>query len=87
MIRSILIGLALGALALPAAAASVTVDLKADPQTVHARIAEAASSACSVEYRDASVLEKYYAEPECVSEAKAAAERKLAAKSTKMAKL
>jgi hypothetical protein len=86
MIRSIVIGLALGALALPAAAASVTVDIKSDPQTVHARIAEAASSVCSVEYQGASVLEKYYAEPQCVSEATAAAEHKLAAKTT-LAKL
>ncbi len=82
MTRTLVLGLALGAMALPAAAASVTVDIKSDPQTVHARIAEAASMACSAEYRDASVLEKYYSEPSCVSETKADAERKLAARST-----
>lgn len=80
MIRTLVLGLALGALALPAAAASVSVNVKADPQSVHDRIADAASSVCSAEYQDASVVEKYYAVPACVSEAKAEAERKLAAR-------
>jgi len=79
MIRTLLITAALGAMALPAAAAtSVTVNVGGlDAKATHATIVRAARSACSAELRDSSPLEQYYLQPECMRAAIARAESTL----------
>jgi hypothetical protein len=80
MLRTLALAAALGALALPAAAASVTVNIAGlDAKAAHARIVHAAIAACSAELRDESPLIQYYQMSSCIDEAVADAEAKLTA--------
>jgi hypothetical protein len=80
MFRSLAVAAVLGALALPAAAASVTVDVGGlDPAAAHAKIVDAATSACRLEYRDATTFDQFYQHRACIAQAVSEAEAKLAA--------
>jgi hypothetical protein len=76
---SLLAAAALGASALPAAAATqVTVNVAGlDAGAAHATIVRAATAACQVELRDASQFQQYYLRPDCINAAVARAEAKL----------
>jgi hypothetical protein len=79
MLRTIVIAAALGAMALPAAAATkVTVNVAGqDAKAAHATILRAAEAACKIELRDASTLEQYYLRTDCINVAVARAEAHL----------
>ncbi|HEX4181531.1 MAG TPA: UrcA family protein [Caulobacteraceae bacterium] len=78
MVRILVLAAALGALAIPAAAESVTVNIAGlDAKAVHAKIVRAAEQACDAVYGD-SLVTRYYAMPSCVTEAVATAEAKFA---------
>jgi UrcA family protein len=80
MFRSLALAAALGAMALPAAAASVKVNIAGlDAKTAHARIVRAAETVCSAELPDSAVV-RYYEMPSCITEATATAEAKFAAR-------
>ena len=76
MLRTLTLAATLAGLALPAAAATtVTVNLAGlDNKAAHARIAQAAHSACIVEMRGASALDQYYMHADCLDRAIARAE-------------
>ncbi len=86
MFRTIILAAALGAMALPAGAAtSITVNITGlDAKAVHTTIVHAAQAACRIELRDDSPLELVYSRPECMSDAVAGAEARLAAKSASL---
>ena len=88
MLRSLAIAAALAATALPALAASVTVDITGlDRAAAHAKIEKAAVDACRIALSDESPLEQYYGHDACIADALAAAEAKLAATNHTLAKL
>jgi hypothetical protein len=79
MFRTIALAATLGAIALPAAAASVTVNIAGlDAKTAHARIVHAAEVACSAALQESATV-RYYEMPPCINDAVAAAEAKYAA--------
>lgn len=79
MFRTIALAATLGALALPAGAASVKINIAGlDAKTAHARIVRAAESACSAALQDSATV-RYYEMSLCVDDAVAATEAKLAA--------
>lgn len=76
--RAIALASALGALALPAAAASVKVNLAGlDAKAAHVQIVRAAEAACSSAL--ASETLRYYSMSSCIDEAVATTEAKFAA--------
>jgi len=80
MIRTFAIAAILGAIALPAAAASVTVNVAGlDSKAAHDKIVVAAEHACSIELSTGNNVVQYYTQDACVAEATAAAEAKLQA--------
>ena len=80
MIRTFAIAAILGAIALPAAAASVTVNIAGlDAKAAHEKIVDAARHACSLELSTGNNVVAYYTQDACVAEATAAAEAKLQA--------
>jgi len=88
MLRSFVIAAALVAVALPAAAASVTVDVSGlDAAAAHAKIEKAAVEACRVAMSDQSAIEQYYDHDDCIRSAVASAEAKLAESNRTLAKL
>jgi hypothetical protein len=88
MLRSFAIAAAFVAVALPAAAASVTVNIAGlDAAAAHARIEKAAAAACRVALSDESPLVQYYGHDSCIADAVAAAEAKLAESNHTLAKL
>jgi hypothetical protein len=80
MFRTLTLAAALGALALPATAATtVTVSVVGlDSKAAHAVIFHAAQQACRTELSGESDLVKFYARPTCISDAVTTAETKLA---------
>ncbi len=76
MLRTLLLTAALGALSLPAAAATyVKVNLTGlDEKAAHAAIVHAATEACQIELRNGSDLERYYGHVDCIKAAVARAE-------------
>jgi len=88
MLRSLAIAAAFVAVALPAAAASVTVDITGlDRAAAHAKITQAAVEACRVAMNEESPIAQYYDHDSCVTEAVSAAEAKLAETNHTLAKL
>jgi hypothetical protein len=80
MSRTLVLAALIGAFALPAAAASVTVNVAGlDAKTAHEKIVDAARHACSIELSTGSNVVQYYTQDACVAEAVAAAEAKLEA--------
>jgi UrcA family protein len=80
MYRTLVLASALGALALPAAAATtLKVNIAGlDAKAAHAKIVRAAEMACTTELSDASPYEQVYARTACVRDAVAEAEAKIA---------
>lgn len=80
MFRTIALAAALGAVALPAFAAThVTVNVSGlDAKAAHAVIFHAAQAACRTELADESALVRTYAWSDCLHDAIAGAETKLA---------
>ena len=79
VLRGALLVTALGALALPAAAASIKVNIAGlDAKTAHSQIVRAAETACSAALQG-SPFDRYYQMGPCIDEAIAAAEAKTAA--------
>jgi UrcA family protein len=79
MFRTLAFAAALGALALPAAAASVKINIAGlDAKTAHAHIVRAAQAACSAALNESPVV-RYYDMGPCIDDAVAATEAKLAA--------
>ena len=80
MFRTLALAAALGAVAVPALAATqVTVNVTGlDAKAAHAVIYHAAQAACRTELADQSVLVRSYAWSDCVHDAVAGAETKLA---------
>jgi hypothetical protein len=79
MFRTIALAVTLGSLALPAAAASVKVNIAGlDTKTAHAQIVHAAEKACSAALQESAVV-RYYEMAPCIDDAVAAAEAKYAA--------
>ena len=88
MFRSLAIAAAFAVVALPAAAASVTVDISGlDSATAHAKIEKAAEQACRVALSDESLMTQYYEHDSCITEAVSAAEAKLTESNRSLAKL
>jgi UrcA family protein len=80
-LRGALLATALGALALPAAAASIKVNVNIaglDAKTAHSQIVRAAETACSAALQG-STFDRYYQMGPCIDEAIANAEAKTAA--------
>ena len=76
--RVIALAATLGALALPAAAASVKVNIAGlDSKAAHAQIVRAAETACSSALADQTL--RYYSMSSCIDEAVATTEAKFAA--------
>jgi hypothetical protein len=85
MLRTFVLAAALGALALPAGAASVKVNIAGlDAKTAHAKIVRAAQEACSVVLQD-SAIARYYEMPPCIEDAVAATEAKIASNDHRLA--
>ena len=79
MFRTIVLAAALGSLALPAAAASVKVNIAGlDAKTAHQKLVHAAATACNEVLQD-SAIARYYEMSPCIDDAVAAAEAKFAA--------
>ena len=88
MLRSLAIAAAFAAVALPAAAASVTVNIAGlDASAAHAKIERAAEQACRVALSDQSPIEQYYNHDACITEAVSTTEAKLAGSNHTFAKL
>jgi hypothetical protein len=80
MIRTFAVAALIGSFALPAAAASVTVNIAGlDSKAAHEKIVNAAQRACSIELSTGSNVVQYYTQDACVAEATATAEAKLQA--------
>jgi len=80
MIRTLVLAAAIGSFAVPAFAASVTVNVAGlDAKTAHAKIIQAASTACSIAMSDTSDFDQYYSHAACVTEAANRAEAQLEA--------
>ena len=80
MFRTLVLAAALGAMALPAAAASVTINVAGlDAKAAHAKIVQAAATACGIELSDDSTVVQYYTHAACVTDAAAKAEAKVEA--------
>jgi len=76
--RAVALASALGALALPAAAASVKVNIAGlDAKAAHVQIVRAAEAACSSALADESL--RYYSMRSCIDEAVTTTEAKFAA--------
>ncbi len=81
MFRTLTLAAALGALALPAAAASVTINVAGlDPKAANEKIVEAAVKACNIELRDAGPTDQFYGQADCVERAVSDAEARVAAR-------
>ncbi len=77
-LRAALLATAIGATALPAAAASVKVNVAGlDAKAAHAQIVRAAQTVCSAALSDQTL--RYYSMADCITEAVAATEAKVAA--------
>jgi hypothetical protein len=84
--RALALATALGALSLPAAAASVKVNIAGlDAKTAHARIVSAAGTVCSAALIDQPL--RYFVIDSCVHETVAAAEARFAANDHRLARL
>ncbi len=79
MLRTLVLAAALGAMALPAAAATtVTINVNGlDGKAAHAVITRAAKDACQVELRGSSPFAQYYLRADCINTAVADAEARL----------
>jgi len=78
MIRTLALAAVIGSFALPAMAASVTVNVAGlDAKATHEKIVDAARHACSIEHSTGNNVVEYYTQDACVAEATAAAEAKL----------
>jgi hypothetical protein len=76
--RALVLAAAVTGFALPAAAASVKVNVAGlDAKTAHVQIVKAAEAACSSALADESL--RYYSMSDCITEAVAATEAKFAA--------
>jgi len=76
--RTLALAAVLGALALPAAAASIKVNVAGlDAKTAHAKIVRAAEAACSSALADETL--RYYSMASCIDETVAATQAKVAA--------
>ena len=79
MFRRFAIAAVLGAMAFPAAAATVKVDVTGlDSAAAHAKIVDGAMLACRIEMRGSSTFEQFYLHEDCINQAVADAEAKLA---------
>ena len=79
MFRTLIVAAALGALAVPASAESVKVNISGlDAKTAHVKIVHAAEQACSAALQDSTVV-RYYEMPLCIQDAVTSVEAKLAA--------
>ena len=88
MLRSLAIAAAFAAVALPAAAASVTVNISGlDAVAAHAKIKQAAVEACALELSDESSVTRYYEQESCIAQAVSSTEAKLAQADHTLAKL
>ncbi len=88
MLRSLFIAAAFAAMALPAAAESVSVDISGlDAAAAHAKIEQAAEQACRVTLSDEGPLVQYYNHDACIADAVAKAESQLAESHHTLAKL
>lgn len=87
MLRTLLLTAALGALALPAAAATyVKVNVSGlDAKAAHVAIVHAATEACQIELRGVSDLERYYGHVDCIKSAVARAETGLSTQAERTA--
>jgi UrcA family protein len=86
MFRTIVLAAALGALALPAAAESVKVNIAGlDSRQAHAKILAAAQTVCRAVLRDHTSLAQFYERPDCIREAVARAETELASRDSRFA--
>jgi hypothetical protein len=84
--RALALATALGALSLPAAAASVKVNIAGlDAKTAHARIVSAAGTVCSAALIDQPL--RYFVIDSCVHETVAATEARFAANDHRLARL
>lgn len=78
MSRTLILAAALGALALPASAASVKVNVAGlDASAVHQKIAHAASTVCQRELESQFSFDEFYAYGACVDATVAEAEAQL----------
>jgi hypothetical protein len=85
-LRAITLAAALGALAFPAAAASVKVNITGlDSKAAHAQIVRAAATVCSAALADQPL--RYYAIGACIDQAVATTEAKFAANDHRYAML
>jgi UrcA family protein len=79
MFRTLAIAAVLGAMAVPASAASVKVNIAGlDAKAAHAKIVHAAEEACSAALMESATV-RYYEMTPCVNDAVAEAEAKYAA--------
>jgi hypothetical protein len=80
MIRTLTLAAVIGAFALPAMAADVSVNVAGlDAKAAHEKIVDAARHACSLELSTGNNVVEYYTKDQCVAEATATAEAKLQA--------
>jgi hypothetical protein len=85
-VRAIVLAAVLGAMALPAAAASVKVNVAGvDSKTAHARIVRAAETACSAALADEP--QRFYVISSCIDETVASTEAKYAANTGRLASI
>jgi len=89
MNRIYVLGLALGAFALPAAAGtSIRINIAhLSAHETQSRIEDAAERVCRAEYSNVTVLEDRYDVKDCIEDTTAAAEAQLAARKDALAKL
>jgi len=86
MYRTIALAAALGALALPAAAASITVNIAGlDAKHAHEKIVAAAQAVCREALDGHTSLAQFYERPDCIAEAVAHAETELASRDSRFA--
>ena len=82
--RALMLAAAVAGSALPAAAASVKVNVSGlDAKTAHVQIVKAAATACSSALADESL--RYYSMSDCINDAVASTEAKVAANSHRYA--
>ena len=78
MYRSLVLAVAACAMALPAAAASVKINVAGlDSKAAHEKIVHAAEAVCSAELSSESALSRFYQQSDCVDATVAATEAKL----------
>ncbi len=88
MFRTLALAATLGALALPASAASIKVDINGlDAAAAHAKIVAAANTVCRIELHDAGPAQQYYEHQACVDDAVAKVQAQLATTGRTLASL